>query len=412
MKRQPAGSAATRQPARDLLLASLDPNGESFAAHGATDWERIPWDWLLERARHHKIAALFAGRMEQHGFLGLVPDHARAKLEQIRELAANRTTRAAQTLKILCDLYGERSIPFLLVKGSVLAEQVYGDAHLRPFYDVDLVLHDEHMQQAEQLLIDRGYYFFRPDFLLKHLTPLPHGGPGDAGEDLEGKLRRLMRERHHHVVLVLKEDDPRLPVELHWHITKPGVLRVDRAGIWEQATSTTVSGLAVKTLNLEAMLLHTAAHAMDQSPMEFKLLHLCDVVWIIERLGDRLRTGVLQKMITEWGAEQHLRCALEAAAAIFPFRTPDADRFTGKRSRWEQGCLRLAGISHALIDRGRPQTSSGRIVSRLFRETFWDLTFRRPPRRARESVSDYIAALSARLGKQRTKDQTAVERDG
>jgi hypothetical protein len=117
-------------------------------------------------------------------------------------------------------------------------------------------------------------------------------------------------------------------------------------------------------------------------------------------------------MIREWGAERYLLYALQAAEAIFPFPVPETKRFGDWRSRWAQQCLQLAGINRSLIDHRRPQSSTGRITSRLFRETFWDLTFRRPPRRARESISDYLAALAARFGRAGERRRALAKDDG
>jgi hypothetical protein len=395
-------SASSRDDARNLLLASLNPNSNGFASCSDTDWEHLPWDWLLERARVHKIAALFAGRMDQHGFIEDVPDRIREGLKKIQGEAAARTARAARTLRMIHELYGERSIPFLLVKGGVLSEQVYGDPHLRPFYDVDVLIPDEHMTQAERILLDRGYFFLRPQFLVKHLN--------GSDEDLESGLRRLLHERHRNLSLVLREDDPRLPVELHWHITKPGILKVDAAGLWSQATHTNVSGLSVRTLSLEGMLLHTAVHAMEQPPRKFKLLHLCDVVWIIERLGHKLRVPVLREMIRAWGAERHLFGALKAAETIFPFPVPEANRYT-RPSRWSRCCLHLAGVKPSIVDHKQPRWSLGRVVLRLLREIFWDLSFLRPPIRARETLSDSFAAFTARMRGSKAQDQPVMDRD-
>jgi hypothetical protein len=300
------------------------------------------------------------------------------------------------------ELYGELSIPFLLVKGAVLSEHVYGDPHLRPFYDVDLLIPDEHMTQAERVLLDRGYFFLRPQFLMKYLN--------GSDEDPESGLRRLLRERHRNLSLVLREDDPRLPVELHWHITKPGILKVDAAGLWREATTATVSGLSVKTLSLEGMLLHTAVHAMEQPPRKFKLLHLCDVVWIIQRLGHKLRIPVLKEMIQAWGAEQHFFGALQAAEAIFPFPVPEAERYA-RPSRWSRCCLHLAGVKRSIVDHGQPSSSLGRVALRLLREIFWDLSFLRPPKRAWETLSDSFAAFTARMRGSKAQDGPVMDRD-
>lgn len=379
----------SRQATRELLLSSLNPDGSAFANRSDTDWEEIDWDWLLERARFHKIAALFVGRMDQHRFTELLPAQVQNAFVEVRDLAVDRTAKARHTLEMLTQLYDELSIPFMLVKGSALSEQVYGDPHLRPFYDVDLVLLDEHIDKAEQALLERGYFFLKPTYLMNQLD-------GDA-KDLEGALRRLAREKRHNLEMVLKENDPRLPVELHWHIASPGVLKVDEGGLWEQASTVNISGFEVKTLNLEAMLIHTSVHAMEQSLQKFRLMHLCDVVWIIEKLGASLSEDSLLEIARSWGAERHLFSALKAAETIFPFPVPDATRYSGMRSSWSEGCLRQAGFGPQIADEEPARSDLGRLARRVWRETFFDFGFRRSPKRANALIADTFSAASARL---------------
>ncbi len=90
-------------------------------------------------------------------------------------------------------------------------------------------------------------------------------------------------------------------------------------------------------------------------------------------------------------------CALKAAEAVFPFPVPDATRYSGHRSNWSQNCIRLAGINPYLVDEEPSRSDLGRLVTRVRRETFFDLSFRRPPRRARALLADTLSAVSARL---------------
>ena len=52
----------------------------------------------------------------------------------------------------LYKLFQENQIPFIPLKGSVLASQVYGNLALRHAGDIDLLVAPQHVELADQLL--------------------------------------------------------------------------------------------------------------------------------------------------------------------------------------------------------------------------------------------------------------------
>ena len=94
--------------------------------------------------------------------------------------------------------------------------------------------------------------------------------------------------------------------------------------------------------------------------------------------------------------ERHLTAALETARMIVDY-VPDHVDGVPSRSRWTRACLELAGMDGRLVEHPRPDGRVRWFVTRLVRETFWDLAFLRPPSRVRRTLSASMSLTSRRL---------------
>jgi hypothetical protein len=99
-------------------------------------------------------------------------------------------------LSKLMDVFGSAGIRAIPYKGPVLAAQAYGDAALREFEDLDIILRQRDMEKANEAMVSLGY---RPRFpwILS---------PGAASALVPGEYN------YHH-------ESRRLLVELHTEIT-------------------------------------------------------------------------------------------------------------------------------------------------------------------------------------------------
>ena len=345
--------APQRGAARRALLAAIAPADDTFTAWATPrELAAVDWEWLFERAAAHRVSALLASRIECLGPAAPVPEWARARLAEIRRQAVERAEASRETLRQLAADLERREVPFLLIKGSVLAELVYADPFVRPFYDLDIVVHRDDLSRAEELLLAWGYRVERPWRLL--------GGrpsPPIAEEQALAIARRFYLRRFHNLSYDPPRGDPRRPIELHWHIVPRGRLRVEADALWRQAATATVAGIEVRTLAPEARLLHLAVHALEAWFHGFKLLHLCDVAWTVERTP----VGDPWPLAAAWGATHHLELALHLADRCFDVpaaRVLLAGRRSSPRLR---AALRLIGRAEVLVDRDiGPQYSWGR----------------------------------------------------
>ncbi len=253
------------------------------------------------------------------------------------------------------------------------------------------------LAQGEKALGSLGYRFQSPRVKAMTFAPVrarPKGSPDSRVP--EATARQLYETYHCHFVFVPPKDDDRLPLELHWHVVPPGILKVSPAGLWERTTSINVAGTSVRTLDLEATLAYGAVHAMVSGVGRFKLLHLCDVAWLVARLGSELRCGLLWELADAWGARHYLDRALQASEEILGFRGVQSIKPQRKQSFCLQGCFRLAASDRSLVDQVNPEGKLRRLCREVFQELFWELALCRLPIRAIRRMSQTVTSRLSR----------------
>jgi Uncharacterised nucleotidyltransferase len=355
----------------------------------------LDWDWLIDRAQTHRVAALVASRLQSAAGDGL-PDAVRTRLDDIKVQAAQRAAAAQATLRELAAALQVRGVPFLLIKGSVLAELVYADPLIRPFYDVDVIVRRESLPAAEALLRAWNYHL---EGVWSLLGPRP--SPPVAIDRAEAIARQSYLRIFHNLSYAPERGDRRRPIELHWNIVPRGRLRVREEQLWERTTTAQVAGVDVRTLDGEAMLIHLAVHALDAWFHGFKLLHLNDVAWTVARRVGQYRD--LWELADAWGAAYHLELALRLVDQLSPVPAAAALLEGRRPSQWMRTALRVAGREQVLIDgraerRVTPQHSWAR---RAAVEVGWGLAVRGMRAKLGFSVARRGAAARWRLARRR-----------
>ena len=269
------------------------------------------------------------------------------RFQEVRQEARRHADVAQRTLNRLAEQFGREGIPFFVIKGSVLAEHVYGDPSLRRFADVDLVTRRELLGRAETVLRSLGYRLGQVEQLLA--TP-PHG-PAES-QAAEALTRRFYESSQYELPFDVPRSVGLLPVDLHWHVAPAFRLNATADQLWEQTVAVVVAGTRVTTFNPAATLIHLAVHASTCALAAFRMLHFCDVAWAATRWSDE--ADRLWALAEAWGVATHLDVVLDTverglgvahspyaatrgrAARFIPARAPpgcDRNLPTGGRAR-------------------------------------------------------------------------------
>jgi Uncharacterised nucleotidyltransferase len=191
------------------------------------------------------VAAAFAHRVagcvyRSFSALAGTDDESLARLGAGYHWALAAHLRAIADIKAVGDALDDGGIPWLVVKGPVLADVYYPDPGLRTYFDLDLVV--------------------RPCDLRHAIEVLEAGGSSVVEQEWAATGRRLQVE----LKLILPNGSRG---DLHWHLVTDESMRrevdLPMAEMFERARWTTVGpGVPARTLDAEDTLIHLALHGV------------------------------------------------------------------------------------------------------------------------------------------------------
>ncbi|HVJ53385.1 MAG TPA: nucleotidyltransferase family protein [Aliidongia sp.] len=271
------------------------------------------------RADRAKIQALLAGPIDWAGFVQLSLDHGVTALsfrhllahhrdsvpDEIAEAAAafqaesaRQARRGVEDLFAILDRLDAIGVPAVPLKGPMLADLLYGDLALRPFRDLDFLIHETDIAPCLAVLADLGY---RPRERLNALE-------ARAQQRYAGEVIRFRGEDR--------------PVEPHWAFA-PHTMAVpfDYDALWLRVRTSRLEGRAVLALDPGDLLLSLVIHGAKEQWSQLKWL--CDLAALLRRhpeldwedLFDRARRQGCARMLRLGLALVHSVLALDVPAA-------------------------------------------------------------------------------------------------
>ncbi|MEP7190974.1 MAG: nucleotidyltransferase family protein, partial [Roseiflexaceae bacterium] len=141
-----------------LLLACARTTIDQLAADQIKSLLRpnIDWEYLTERADLHCVTPLLNRSLSMVS-PDAIPAQALMPIRQrVREIAQSNLHLTGELLRLLT-VFDQQSIPIIPFKGPTLAMQAYGDIALRPFGDLDVLIHAQDLMPARELMLAQGY---------------------------------------------------------------------------------------------------------------------------------------------------------------------------------------------------------------------------------------------------------------
>jgi len=374
----------------------MDPSGAAWDEATVDPVRDIDWPWVLERARAHKLIGLISKRTQDSGFEGQLPGPVQAQLAEERKRGDEHLQRVGRTLSWLQELLEALECPFMVVKGSVYAHDLYDAPTTRRFSDIDIVIPHGKLAQVDGALTGAGYFFWTDPKIHRGLPRwFKKQAPDGEVPGSREAAKRILAAFHRHHLYVLKKDDPRMHVEVHWNVFVPGEGGAREQDLWSETRRTVVEGVEAQTLGWEASLLHAAVHAVEQPPAEVRLLHLADLAWMADRWAGRMDFRKLRALAGSWGLEGYLRSAGAALAELLPRGIPaGSPPLLRKPGMVRSALLAGAGFGPWIVDKPLPEGRIRELAQNVRREAFWEMALGRPPAAAWGRVS---RALRARL---------------
>lgn len=253
------------------------------------------WDSLFATAAIHGVAELFYAALPDVEQVDCPDALVKSWHETYLEAQLLTGMRHQLLFELLRD-FRSAGIPVLVFKGAALSLWLYPSPELRPFLDLDLLIHFEDLARATRLLEEKG--------LTRGL-----------------ERARNFEERYGRSVGYYSELGASTWIDLHWHPVAPMYYRrrIPAGWFWERATEIPTSKGILPTLDPIGQLVLLGAHSGVQHP-EARLIWSYDLALVAARYRDTLDWDLLIRAARELGLTQAL--ALSFSRAIESWGAP------------------------------------------------------------------------------------------
>lgn len=345
MTDDPLQAFGTIPPELRLLLHCLrlsEPGSRPEAMPFLID-QGFDWEGFLQLVDRHRVPAQVYTSLSEIESPGLKP----VQLEQLRQRARFNTQRglamAGELLRILQHFRSE-GLQVLPLKGPVLALQAYGDFGQRHVGDLDLLVPPEHVQTAEQGLMQLGYQRSHPDF---QLSPK--------------QQTHYVRIQHH---FGYWNPQGKLRVELHWRFgSNPLLFPLDFSSLWDQRQTLRIGGTELQTLSIRhtffLLCVHGAMHGW------LRLFWLLDIARLLNTQQSFDWTATMPQA-KDLGIESMVLEAVVLANLICGF--PPSSQLQGMQTKSAR-VDRLLDMALLLIT--SPESMRSRPFSQAYRAAKW-----------------------------------------
>jgi len=255
------------------------------------------WSIILKMAEYHGVSQLLYRNLSTL-CSDLVPLEPVTHLRQKTQAGALLNRSLAQELISLSEAFQARGVPVIPIKGATLAVLAYGDLALRDFTDLDLLVPEGSVGEAQAVLLALGYE--RRSVVAEQSDPHHDDGPYKVFV----KRRTLCR------------------VDLQWVMAhRHFAFRLDRPEFWARRVAIgfenqTVPGLASEDL-LIVLCVHGSKHAWEQ------LKWVCDVAELVRSHPD-LDWNQIFVHASNWRCRRMLYLGLAVAHLLLDAPLPAA----------------------------------------------------------------------------------------
>jgi hypothetical protein len=258
--------------------------------------DKLDWDYVYQLARRHSILPLVYSQLNAAAE-NVPPDELARFKKNYQENAARNLLLAGELCRILqtFEAAGIEAVPY---KGPSLAVYAYGNAALRRFVDLDILLRKADILRAKRLLTADGFV---------------------CGPPWTSAQQALLLETQHN--LSLSREEGRLVVELHWEVASSlFASSLQAEDFWRRLETMRFNDMTVKTLSAEDLLLSLCVHGSKH--LWDRLEWICDVAELVKTRTD-LNWSVLLERATASGNSRMLFLGLELASSLLSAQLPE-----------------------------------------------------------------------------------------
>lgn len=219
--------------------------------------EGINWDDFYKLAVKNKIYPIIYRNLKRLNN-NILDENTIRKFEWICKENRIRALQLTKELTKLMELFKQRDVRAISVKGPLLAMALYQDPSMRVSRDLDILVDFSDLNKANEILIEAGYTL---DNNVRSLT--------------RKQKEQYIKSSHHFSYSNNLEDQ----IELHWRLSKD-YYNLPFEDIWDKKKEIDIFGRNMNVLSEEENLLYLIYHGSKHAWK--RLGWLCDIYQIIK----------------------------------------------------------------------------------------------------------------------------------
>jgi hypothetical protein len=296
MKNQASPAIGTKLLLDCLAAAAGRESAKKLGSFSSEDWESF-----VGLANRHGLGPLLYSRLKALGPAAAVPPEVIRKFEPSYRYNLKRNIKFFHEFAKLALAFQREDVPLIALKGTQIAESVYGNPGVRPMADMDVLVKKNDLDKAEHLL--KGLGFITSDYI------------GRIERDVECGISRELPPYY---------KPGGVSVDVHWTLEDPASpFAIDVEGLWARARAIEVSGIETRGLSSEDLILHMCLHTAYHDKFRAGLMPLCDVAEIIRKCGSDMDWAALERRTLEWKAGKWVYLTLLTARDLLRAPVPD-----------------------------------------------------------------------------------------
>ncbi|WP_215162827.1 nucleotidyltransferase family protein [Paenibacillus sp. ISL-20] len=249
----------------------------------------IDWDMFMKLALHHRVYPLVYLRLK--GVDGsLIPSQVMASLQQHYHNNVMKMLHLSREMSQLCEALKDNGVRTLLLKGPILATQLYGNLAHRTSKDLDILVDADDVERVERVLGQLGY------------------------ELQDERILENWKKTSHHFSYEHKKHSTQ--IEVHWRLNPHYDKSFSFDLLWERRNDVMLSHQIYHYLGNEDLLNYLADHGARHG--WFRLRWLMDIA----RLLPMINSNDMKAHFERYGGQQYVGQAFILLSRLFSVDIP------------------------------------------------------------------------------------------
>ncbi|MGP7818713.1 nucleotidyltransferase domain-containing protein [Niallia sp. 01092] len=197
-------------------------------------YSAVDWDKFLQLAIHHRVYPSIYKKLSNMDN-DWIPSHVLQTLRNKYQFNTFQMLQLSAEMGHVIKQLSARNIPSLVLKGPILAADLYGDISLRTSKDLDILIPFEHLESAHEILRMEGYISDEYPIILKE-----------------------WKWKTHHFSYT--HSQKKINIELHWRLHNPPDKEPSFHSLWERKRVSRLTDFPIYYLGNEDMYLYLITH--------------------------------------------------------------------------------------------------------------------------------------------------------